>query len=368
MDDAEYRHRMQRKKAAMDRRIAAASADKGLLLALTGTGMGKSSSAFGMAARALGHGLQCVVARLGDGAAGELAYLRHAGSASVRDTQSEPVVTTDWLAAVLADPTVDVVILDAVDRAIETGHLEPSELGEWLARRPEQQHVVIEGGDMPAELLDMADTITEMRDAKQVLDAVAATGGETVGASAAAWCQADHLDAPTGRGRLLVHTGNGKGKSSAAFGKALRALGHGRSVGVLQFIKGNFNTGERRLFDGHAGVRYRVMGQGFTWETQDRSRDQRNADAAWSEAEAMLTDAELDLVILDELNIAIKKELVDLDRVLAALRTRPAHQDVIVTGRNARPGLMNAADAVTQVHKQRHAFDAGCRAQNGIDL
>lgn len=182
------------------------------------------------------------------------------------------------------------------------------------------------------------------------------------------WQEIDRLDAPTGQGRLLIHTGNGKGKSSAAFGKAIRALGHGRRVGIVQFIKGNFTTGERALFDGHPGVTYRVMGQGFTWETQDRSRDQENADHAWSETVAMLNDSDIDLIILDELNNTIKKGYIEVDQVLTAVRERQPHQDVIITGRNARPALMAAADAVTQVRKLRHAFEGGYRAQKGIDL
>lgn len=179
---------------------------------------------------------------------------------------------------------------------------------------------------------------------------------------------ADRLDTPAGQGRLLVHTGNGKAKSSAAFGKVVRALGHGRRVGIVQFIKGRFATGERQLLESHPAVTYRVMGQGFSWEVQDRRRDRADAEHGWHQAAAMLADQSLGLVVLDELNIPIKKGYIDVDTVLDALRRRPARQDVIVTGRNARPALMRAADAVTQAHKIRHALDAGFRAQPGVDL
>lgn len=372
MDDAEYRERMQRKKAAIDRRIAAADTDKGVFVALIGDGLGKSSSAYGMAARAMGHGLRCAVARFTGDNGGEVRYLGAATGVDLRTHDSHPPITQDWLAGCLCDPDINVVIVDGVDIAIEQGRLDAEALTRWLRERPELQHVVVTGRHIPDACMDLADTITEMRDAKRVLNAIAehdeARETDAEAETGSAWQECDRLDTPAGQGRLLVHTGNGKGKSSAAFGKVLRALGHGRRVGVVQFIKGNFTTGERLLFDGHDGVRYRVMGQGFTWETQDRTRDRANADAAWAEAETMLADPELDLVILDELNNAIKKELVDLEPVLAALQVRPAHQDVIITGRNARPALMNAADAVTQVHKQRHAFEGGCRAQNGIDL
>lgn len=372
MSDANYRERMQRKKEAIDRRVAAASTDKGILVALIGEGLGKSSSAYGMAARTLGHGLRCAVARFAGGDDGETRFLRAASGVDPRTHGSEPAITPEWLAGCLSDPEVNVVILDGIDAAIERGLIEGDALAQWLRERPDDQHVVVTGTRVPDACMAMADTITEMRDAKRVLDSVAdraeATEADFDQASGRAWQEIDRLDAPGGQGRLLIHTGNGKGKSSAAFGKAIRALGHGRRVGIVQFIKGNFTTGERLLFDGHPGVVYRVMGQGFTWETQDRSRDHSSADAAWAEARTLLADPDLDLVILDELNNAIKKELVDLGEVLGALQARPAHQDVIVTGRNARPALMNAADAVTQVHKQRHAFEGGFRAQNGIDL
>lgn len=372
MSDANYRERMQRKKEAIDRRVAAASTDKGILVALVGEGLGKSSSAYGMAARTLGHCLRCAVARFAGGEDGEATYLRQASGVDLRTADGDPAITVDWLAGCLSDPEIEVVILDGVDAALERGLIDAESLSRWLGERPGHQHAVVTGTHLPAACVDMADTVTEMRDAKKVLESVAerteATEEDFEQTTGRAWQEIDRLDTPAGQGRLLVHTGNGKGKSSAAFGKALRALGHGRHIGIVQFIKGNFTTGERLLFDGHDGVTYRVMGQGFTWETQDRSRDRGSADSAWTEAQTLLSDPRLNLVILDELNNAIKKELVDLEAVLAALRARPAHQDVIVTGRNARPALMNAADAVTQVHKQRHAFEGGCRAQNGIDL
>jgi cob(I)alamin adenosyltransferase len=369
-DDEQYRERMRRKKAAMDRRIAAAANDKGLLLALTGAGLGKSTSAYGMAARAMGHGLHCAIARLGPGGTGELTFFAPFPGMAIRSREPAEAdaasVSADWIESNLHHDEVDLVILDELDQALADGLIDADRLGAALDGRPSLQHVVVTGRSLPEAILERADTITELRDAKNVLDRV--DRGEVEDATAAAWLESDRLDTPHGQGRALVHTGNGKGKSSAAFGKVARALGHGRNIGIVQFIKGRFTTGERECFDGHARVRYRVMGQGFTWETQDRSQDQERADEAWKEARAMLSDPALELVLLDEMNNAIKKGYVDLDEAVAAVQARPAHQDVIITGRNARPALMAAADAATQVHKQRHAFDNGYRAQQGIDL
>ena len=135
------------------------------------------------------------------------------------------------------------------------------------------------------------------------------------------------------RGVLLVHTGTGKGKSSSAFGMVARALGHGMRVGVVQFIKGSYRTGEEAFFRRFPEVEYHVMGEGFTWETQDRTRDTRAAQAAWEQARRLLTDCALGLVVLDELNIALKHGYIPLPDVLAALRARPAHQPAVVPGR-----------------------------------
>ncbi len=170
------------------------------------------------------------------------------------------------------------------------------------------------------------------------------------------------------RGVLLVLTGNGKGKSSSAFGMVARALGHGMQVAVVQFIKGEFSTGEEAFFRRFPEVRYHVMGEGFTWETQDSDRDRKAALAAWELATGLLKDPGIDLVVLDELNIAVKLGLVPLDPVLDILEARPPHQHVVVTGRGASPALIDIADTVTEMRPIRHAFDAGVMAQKGIEL
>ncbi|MBD9377860.1 cob(I)yrinic acid a,c-diamide adenosyltransferase [Pseudoxanthomonas sp. PXM04] len=171
------------------------------------------------------------------------------------------------------------------------------------------------------------------------------------------------------RGVLVVNTGNGKGKSSSGFGMLARSLGHGFHCGVVQFIKGSFSTGEEaffRRFD--EDVDYRVMGEGFTWETQDRERDIAAAGVAWQEAARMLSDPAYDFVLLDELNIALNKDYVPLDQVLAALAARPPRQHVVVTGRGAPQALIDAADTVTEMRLIKHAFKAGIKAQHGIEL
>lgn len=174
--------------------------------------------------------------------------------------------------------------------------------------------------------------------------------------------------AVTDRGVLVVNTGNGKGKSSSAFGMVARALGHGLQVGVVQFIKGTFSTGEEAFFRRIAGVTYHVMGEGFTWETQDRERDTRAARAAWEQALHMLTNPAFELVALDELNIALKHHYIGVAEVIEALQQRPPHQHVIVTGRGAPAELIEIADTVTEMREVKHAFNAGVRAQKGIEL
>ena len=165
-------------------------------------------------------------------------------------------------------------------------------------------------------------------------------------------------------GLLLVHTGNGKGKSSSAFGMVARALGHGMKVGVVQFIKGAASTGEENFFRRFSNeVRYHVMGEGFTWETQDRQRDIAKAREAWAVAAELLADPEIGLVVLDELNIALKYGYLDLDPVLADIESRPMLQHVVVTGRGAPPKLIEAADTVTEMSLVKHAFKAGVKAQ-----
>jgi cob(I)alamin adenosyltransferase len=170
------------------------------------------------------------------------------------------------------------------------------------------------------------------------------------------------------RGVLVVNTGNGKGKSSAAFGMVARALGHGMKVGVVQFNKGSHATGEEAFFRRFPELEYHVMGDGFTWETQDPDLDRRAALAAWSQAAELLADPAFQLVVLDELNIALKLGLVPLDRVLEALDARPAHQHVVVTGRGAPAALIEIADTVTEMRPIKHAFDAGVKAQKGVEL
>ncbi len=170
------------------------------------------------------------------------------------------------------------------------------------------------------------------------------------------------------RGVLVVTTGNGKGKSSSGFGMVARALGHGMKVGVVQFIKGSQMTGEERFFRRFPDeVTYRVMGEGFTWETQDKARDIAKARAAWDEAKKLLRDEGIGLVLLDELNIALKLRYLDLPTVLADIAARPAAQHVVVTGRGAPAELVAAADTVTDMTPVKHAFAAGIKAQPGIE-
>jgi len=170
-------------------------------------------------------------------------------------------------------------------------------------------------------------------------------------------------------GLLLVHTGNGKGKSSSAFGMVARALGHGIKAGVVQFIKGAASTGEENFFRRFPDeVSYHVMGEGFTWETQDRQRDIAKAREAWTVAAQLLADPQIGLVVLDELNIALKYGYLDLEPVLADIESRPLLQHVVVTGRGAPPGLIEAADTVTEMSLVKHAFKAGVKAQKGVEF
>lgn len=172
-----------------------------------------------------------------------------------------------------------------------------------------------------------------------------------------------------GHGLLMIHTGDGKGKSTAAFGMIARALGWGYQVGVVQFIKGKWKTGEKEFFRRFEDqVQFHVMGEGFTWETQDRARDIAAAEAAWEKVKELLADPDLSLVVLDELNIALRYDYLDVHKVLADLRARPSHLHVCITGRNARPELIEAADLVTEMVSVKHPFDAGLKAQRGIDF
>lgn len=168
------------------------------------------------------------------------------------------------------------------------------------------------------------------------------------------------------RGILIVLTGNGKGKTTAAFGTAARAVGHGKKVGAIQFIKGDWPNGERNLLEPH-GVEFQVMATGFTWNTQDRDSDTAACLAVWQHAKRMLSDAALDLVILDELTYMVAYDYLPLEEVLTALRERPRHQTVIVTGRGCHREIMDIADTVSEIRPVKHAFDAGVKAQPGID-
>jgi cob(I)alamin adenosyltransferase len=175
--------------------------------------------------------------------------------------------------------------------------------------------------------------------------------------------------APDACGLLLVLTGNGKGKSSSAFGMLARAMGHGLQCGVVQFIKGRNSTGEEIFFRRFPEqVRFHVMGEGFTWETQDRQRDIAAAEAAWAVSVQMLQDPGVHLVVLDELNIALKHGYLDLERVLGDLQARPPMQHVVVTGRGAKPEMIELGDTVTEMGMLKHAFQAGIRAQKGVEL
>ena len=169
------------------------------------------------------------------------------------------------------------------------------------------------------------------------------------------------------RGVLLVNTGNGKGKSSAAFGVVARALGHGLQVAVVQFVKGRSDTGEEAFFRTQPGVRWHVGGEGFTWETQDKERDARAAQAAWQVACGYLADPAIGLVVLDEMTYAFKYGWLDLPEVLAKLAARPTMQHVNITGRAAPEALRDAADTVSEIGNEKHAFQAGVKAMPGLD-
>ncbi|MDH3658541.1 MAG: cob(I)yrinic acid a,c-diamide adenosyltransferase [Alphaproteobacteria bacterium] len=171
------------------------------------------------------------------------------------------------------------------------------------------------------------------------------------------------------KGLLIVHTGTGKGKSTAAFGLVMRTLGHGLKVGVVQFVKGRRETGERQMLDRFADqVTVKVMGEGFTWETQDRERDIEAAKAAWDEAVKMMADPELHLLLLDELNIVLRKDYLDVDQVVEGLLAKRPDLHVVVTGRNAKPALIEAADLVTEMTLVKHPFRDGVKAQLGIEF
>jgi len=174
------------------------------------------------------------------------------------------------------------------------------------------------------------------------------------------------------KGLLMVHTGAGKGKSTAAFGLALRALGHGWKIGVVQFGKGQWRTGERNMLEKlgqeFGQVAWHTLGEGFTWETQDRARDEAAARRAWERARQLMDDPHIRLLVLDELNISLRYEHLPLQEVLGALAARRDDLNVVVTGRNAKPELIAAADLVTEMTLVKHHFGAGVKAQEGIEV
>lgn len=171
------------------------------------------------------------------------------------------------------------------------------------------------------------------------------------------------------KGLLIVNTGPGKGKSTAAFGLALRMLGYGRRVGVVQFIKGAWHSGEQDALARFGDlVSWHTMGEGFTWETQDLKRDIAAAQAAWAKALELMADPTISLVVLDELNIALRYDYLDVENVVAALKARREGLHVVVTGRNAKPALVDAADLVTEMGSTKHHFAAGVKAQKGIEF
>ena len=170
------------------------------------------------------------------------------------------------------------------------------------------------------------------------------------------------------RGLVLVHTGDGKGKSSSAFGVIIRALGWGHRVGVVQFIKGTWITGEKQFFDTLDAVTWHTMGEGFTWDTQDKDRDVAAATAAFTKACEMMQSGDFDLIVLDEINIALRYGYLSSQTVLNGLATRAAHTGVILTGRDAPADICEYADLVTEMTEIKHPFQSGIKAQRGIDF
>ena len=171
------------------------------------------------------------------------------------------------------------------------------------------------------------------------------------------------------KGLLIVHTGKGKGKSTAAFGLVFRALGNGMNVGIVQFVKGKWETGERAALDKFGDqVTINTMGEGFTWETQDRQRDIAAAQSAWEKAKVLIADNRHQVVLLDELNIVLRYDYLDLAEVIETLRNKPDMKHVVVTGRNAKDDLIEAADLVTDMTQIKHPFRSGVKAQRGIEF
>jgi cob(I)alamin adenosyltransferase len=170
------------------------------------------------------------------------------------------------------------------------------------------------------------------------------------------------------RGLLIVHTGNGKGKSSSAFGMAIRSIGWGMKVAILQYVKGKWETGERNFFEAHPDLAtFEVMGEGFTWDTQDRAQDIAAARAAWERSKAMILDPEIDFVILDELNIVLRDDTLPVAEIVAFLKDRPLTKHICITGRGARRELLELADLVTDFTEVKHPYNAGFKAQKGVE-
>jgi cob(I)alamin adenosyltransferase len=171
------------------------------------------------------------------------------------------------------------------------------------------------------------------------------------------------------KGLLIVYTGTGKGKSTAAFGMGMRILGHGMKLGVVQFIKGALHSAERDVLGGHANCDFHVVGEGYTWDTQDREADVRTANTGWTEVLRMIADPSYDMIILDELNIVLRYEYLDINEVLAAFARRPEMQHIVVTGRHASEALIEAADLVTEMRPIKHPYkEQGIKAQKGVEF
>lgn len=171
------------------------------------------------------------------------------------------------------------------------------------------------------------------------------------------------------KGLVIVHTGKGKGKSTAGFGMVFRALGHGMKIGVVQFVKGSWDTGERWVLEKFPDqVTISALGEGFTWETQDRSRDIAMARGAWEQAKAMIMDEEIDMVLCDELNIVLRYDYLPVEEIVEVLKAKPEMKHVIVTGRNAKDELIEVADLVTEMEMIKHPFRSGVKAQKGIEF
>ncbi len=170
------------------------------------------------------------------------------------------------------------------------------------------------------------------------------------------------------RGLLIVHTGNGKGKSSSAFGMAIRSIGWGLKVAILQYVKGKWETGERTFFEAHPELAtFEVMGEGFTWDTRDRALDIAAARAAWERSKEMILDPAIDFVILDELNIVLRDDTLPIGEIVGFLKQRPLTKHICITGRSAKPELLEIADLITDFTEVKHPYKAGFKAQKGVE-